>query len=40
LIDDVHLRNGINIFDGKVTHPLVAEAVGMSLQDVECVLGI
>jgi alanine dehydrogenase len=40
LIDDVHLRNGLNIFDGKVTHPLVAEAVGMSLQDVECVLGI
>jgi alanine dehydrogenase len=40
LIDDVHLRSGLNIFGGKVTHPLVAEAVGMSLQDVECVLGI
>jgi len=30
LADDPHLRNGLNIHDGKVTHAAVAEALGLA----------
>lgn len=29
LLEDVHLRNGLNIHKGKVTHPAVAQALGL-----------
>lgn len=29
LLEDVHLRDGLNIHKGKVTHPAVAEALGL-----------
>jgi alanine dehydrogenase len=35
---DRHLRNGLNIHDGKVTHPAVAEALGLSHTPVETVV--
>lgn len=37
LLDDTHFRNGLNVADGKITHPAVAEALGLkchSSQDV------
>jgi alanine dehydrogenase len=33
LIDDPHLRNGLNIIAGQVTHPAVAEALGLAYHD-------
>jgi len=35
LADDPHLRAGLNIAAGKVTHAAVAEALGLPLQAVE-----
>jgi alanine dehydrogenase len=35
LADDAHLRAGLNIAAGKVTHAAVAEALGLPLQAVE-----
>ena len=35
LVDDAHLRAGLNIAAGKVTHAAVAEALGLPLQAVE-----
>ncbi len=35
LADDPHLRAGLNIAAGKVTHPAVAEALGLPLTAVE-----
>ena len=40
LIDDKHLRNGLNVHDGKLTCQPVAEALGMSFVSAESVLGI
>jgi alanine dehydrogenase len=40
LAKDPGLRPGVNIAGGKVTHPAVAEAVGMPFTPVEEVLGV
>lgn len=40
LIDDKHLRNGLNVHDGKLTCQPVAEALGMSFVSAETVLGL
>jgi alanine dehydrogenase len=29
LDEDVHLRNGLNVYDGHITHPAVASALGL-----------
>jgi alanine dehydrogenase len=34
------LRPGVNVADGKVTHPAVAEGTGMEYTPVEDVLGV
>lgn len=31
--DDVHLRNGLNVFNGKITHPVVARELGFDFCD-------
>ncbi len=31
--DDVHLRNGLNVFDGKITHPVVARDLEVEFLD-------
>ena len=36
--DDAHLRAGLNVHAGKITHPAVAQALGKVLQPVEAVL--
>ncbi len=33
--DDVHLRAGLNVAEGKITHPAVAEALGYPLIEVQ-----
>jgi alanine dehydrogenase len=38
LADDPHLRNGLNVHAGKVTHPAVAAALGYTLEPVEKLL--
>ncbi|HEY4995267.1 MAG TPA: alanine dehydrogenase [Aestuariivirga sp.] len=37
--EDRHLRAGLNVAEGKVTHPAVAEALGYQLFDVEKLVG-
>jgi alanine dehydrogenase len=32
---DRHLRNGLNIHDGKITHPAVAEALNLPYSPAE-----
>ena len=32
LDEDVHLRNGLNVYDGHITHPAVASALGLPIQ--------
>jgi len=39
LRDDPHLRAGLNVFQGKITHPAVAEALGLSATNVDKVIG-
>ncbi len=39
LLDDRHLRRGLNVFDGKVTHGAVAKAHGLDLVSPETCLG-
>ncbi len=39
LQDDRHLRNGLNVCDGAVTHPGVAEALGLAYRAAEEFLG-
>ena len=34
LRDDKHLRDGLNVQGGAVTHPAVAEALGLKLRPV------
>lgn len=31
--DDIHLRNGLNVFDGKITHPVVARDLDVEFLD-------
>ncbi len=38
LSDDVHLRRGLNVCDGQVAYPAVAEALGLKHRPVEQVL--
>jgi alanine dehydrogenase len=33
-----HLRDGLNICDGKITHPAVAEALSLPLTPAEAVV--
>jgi len=40
LIDDKHLRNGLNVHDGKVTCKPVADAQGLSYTSAESILGL
>jgi alanine dehydrogenase len=37
---DPHLRNGLNVHAGKITHPAVAAALGKPLTDPASVLGV
>ncbi len=38
LMDDEHLRNGLNVAFGKMTHPAVAEALGLEYVPAEAIL--
>jgi len=38
LADDAHLRAGLNVHDGRLTHPVVAEALGLDYVPAEKVL--
>lgn len=40
LADDPHLRNGLNIHAGQVTHPAVAESLGHAFVDPGAALGL
>jgi alanine dehydrogenase len=40
LMEDPHLRAGLNIFDGKVTHPAVADALNLPFVPPETALGM
>ena len=40
LIDDKHLRNGLNVHDGKLTYKAVADAQGLAYTSAESVLGL
>ncbi|MGH6922834.1 MAG: alanine dehydrogenase [Propylenella sp.] len=33
LLDDPHLRNGLNVHRGQITHPAVAKSLGLPLKD-------
>ncbi len=39
MLDDVHLRHGLNVHAGKVTHAAVAQDVGLGYTSAEAVLG-
>ena len=39
MTEDPHLRAGLNIHDGKITHPAVAEALGLPYTPPEIALG-
>jgi alanine dehydrogenase len=36
--DDPHLRDGLNVYAGRITHPVVAEALGQKLLAAELAL--
>jgi alanine dehydrogenase len=38
LSDDLHLRNGLNVHAGRVTHPAVSEALGLEFTPVEAAI--
>lgn len=38
LLDDPHLRNGLNVHAGRITHPAVAQALGRDLVPAESAL--
>jgi alanine dehydrogenase len=40
LIDDKHLRAGLNVHDGKIAHPAVAAALGTGYEAPETILGL
>jgi alanine dehydrogenase len=40
LLDDVHLRHGLNVHAGKVTHAAVAHDLGLAYTPPEVVLGV
>ena len=39
-IDDKHLRNGLNVHDGKLTYKAVADAQGLAYTSAESILGL
>ena len=39
LCQDVHLRNGLNVFQGEITHAGVAESLGCRYLDPALALG-
>ena len=40
LADDPYLRTGLNVFEGKITHPAVAQALGLPFTPPETVVGL
>jgi alanine dehydrogenase len=32
--DDIHLKNGLNVFEGKITHKAVSDALGYEYEDI------
>jgi len=40
LADDPHLRRGLNIYEGKITHQAVAEALGMTYSDPDTLIAV
>ncbi len=38
LAEDKHLRDGLNVQGGAITHPAVASALGLALRSVDTVL--
>jgi alanine dehydrogenase len=38
MVDDPHLRNGLNVHRGKITNAAVADALGLDLADPNTVL--
>jgi alanine dehydrogenase len=38
LSDDLHLRNGLNVHAGRVTHPAVSQALGLEFTPVEAAI--
>src|SRR5262249_39482348 len=38
LVDDAHLRAGLNVHDGRLVHPAVAEALGIAYTPAEQIL--
>ncbi|SMH33402.1 alanine dehydrogenase [Azospirillum agricola] len=40
LAEDGHLRDGLNVHDGRITHPAVAEALGHPFHDPQALLGV
>ena len=40
LLDDPHLRNGLNVHQGKITNKAVAEALGLEMVDPKAVLNV
>jgi alanine dehydrogenase len=39
MLDDPHLLAGLNVLKGHITHPAVAEALGLQLRDARSALG-
>jgi len=39
LRDNPHLRNGLNVYKGEITHPAVAEALGVAGTNVDKAIG-
>jgi alanine dehydrogenase len=40
LIEDAHLRNGLNVHQGQVTHSAVAHDLGLNWRKPELMLGM
>jgi alanine dehydrogenase len=40
MADDPHLRAGLNVYDGKITHPAVAEALGLPYTPAEEIVSV
>jgi alanine dehydrogenase len=40
LVDDHHLRNGLNVHQGKITNRAVADALGMELAEAKAILKV
>ncbi|MEB3702596.1 Alanine dehydrogenase [Candidatus Bealeia paramacronuclearis] len=38
LLDDVHLRGGLNVYQGHITHPVVAQELGLSYTSPESLI--